>query len=479
MHAQAPPPSDHPDEARKARWIALLVAGAFFMENLDGTVITTAVPDIASSFGVAPLDLNIGVSAYLLTLGVFIPISGWVADRFGARKVFAAALALFTIASVLCGMADGLPEFVLLRALQGVGGAMMVPVGRLVVLKSTPKDKLISVIATLTWPALVAPVLGPPLGGFITSYSSWRWIFYLNLPLGLLALFFAWRLIPDHRPSERKPFDAVGFLYAGGALLSLTWAAETLSRPDAPWSEAGLFFALGALLGGLAVRRLRKTEHPLIDLRTLVTPTFAVAIYGGSLFRMAIGAVPFLLPLLFQVGFGLNAFHSGMMVIAVFAGNLMMKPATTGILRRFGFKPVLLVNGAINVLSLLACAFLTPATPIWLIALVLFIGGLTRSMQFTAYNTIAFADMAQARMAAANTLFSTAFQVAMGLGVALGALGVRLGHWLAQTAGIQQMPAAEFRLAFVLVAVVSLLGMIDTWRLQAGSGDHLSKKASA
>ena len=358
MNAQAALPSDHPEEARKARWIALLVAGAFFMENLDGTVITTAVPDIARSFGVAPLDLNIGVSAYLLTLGVFIPISGWVADRFGARTVFAAALALFTIASVLCGMADGLPEFVLLRALQGVGGAMMVPVGRLVVLKSTPKDKLISVIATLTWPALVAPVLGPPLGGFITSYSSWRWIFYLNLPLGLLALFFAWRWIPDHRPLERKPFDATGFLYAGGALLCLTWAAETLSRPNAPWIEAGLFFAFGALLGALAVRHLRHAAHPLIDLRTLGTPTFAVAIYGGSLFRMAIGAVPFLLPLLFQVGFGLNAFHSGMLVIAVFAGNLMMKPATTGILRRFGFRPVLLVNGAINVLSLLACALL-------------------------------------------------------------------------------------------------------------------------
>ena len=478
MNAQAAAPA-HPIEARKARWIALLVAGAFFMENLDGTVITTAVPDIARSFGVAPLDLNIGVSASLLTLGVFIPISGWVADRFGARKVFAAALALFTIASVLCGMADGLPEFVLLRALQGVGGAMMVPVGRLVVLKSTPKEKLISVIATLTWPALVAPVLGPPLGGFITSYSSWRWIFYLNLPLGLLALWFAWRLIPEHVPSERKPFDTTGFLYAGGALLSLTWAAETLSRPAAPWAEAGLFFAIGALLGYLAVRHLRRAAHPLIDLRTLGTPTFAVAIYGGSLFRMAIGAVPFLLPLLFQVGFGLNAFHSGMLVIAVFAGNLMMKPATTGILRRFGFRPVLLVNGAINVLSLLACAFLTPATPIWLIALVLFVGGLTRSMQFTAYNTIAFADMAQARMAAANTLFSTAFQVAMGLGVALGALGVRLGHWLSQTVGMGQMPAAEFRLAFVLVAFVSLLGMIDSWRLQAGAGDHLSAKKPA
>lgn len=459
-----------------SRALALLVAGAFFMENLDGTVITTAVPDIARSFGVAALDLNIGVSAYLLTLGVFIPISGWVAERFGARKVFASALALFTLASVLCGMAQGLGEFVLLRALQGIGGAMMVPVGRLVVLKSTPKEKLIGVIATLTWPALVAPVLGPPLGGFIASYSSWRWIFYLNLPLGLIALLFAWRLVPDHLPAERRPFDLAGFVYAGGALLALTWGAEQLSRPDAAWGEAASWFGLGAALSLLAIRHLRRAAHPLIDLRTLSIKTFAVTIHGGSLFRLAIGAVPFLLPLLFQLGFGLNSFHSGMLVLAVFAGNLLMKPATTAILRLCGFKRVLLVNGAINVASLLACAFLTPATPVWLIAAVLFVGGLTRSMQFTAYNTIAFADMPQERMAAANTLFSTAFQVAMGLGVALGALGVRLGHWLVTSAGWQAMPAGQFRLAFVLVALVSLLGMIDSLRLPANAGEHLSRR---
>ena len=464
-----------PSPAVNSKWIALLVAGAFFMENLDGTVITTAVPEIARSFGVAPLALNIGVSAYLLTLGVLIPISGWVAERFGARRVFAAALAIFTLASVLCGLADSLAEFVALRMLQGAGGAMMVPVGRLVVLNSTPKEKLISVIATLTWPALVAPVLGPPVGGFITSYASWRWIFYLNLPLGVIALALAWWLIPDRRAAAKRPFDWPGFLLSGGALLPLTWGAEVSGGQDPNWAEAaGCIVAGVALL--LALRRhLKRAAHPLIDLGAFAIPTFSVTIVGGSLFRMAIGAVPFLLPLMFQLGFGLDAFHAGLLVIAVFAGNLMMKPATTPILRRFGFKPVLLVNGVANVLSLAACALLTPATPVWLIAAVLFVGGLTRSMQFSALNTIAFADVPQPRMAAANTLFSTAFQVALGLGIALGATGVRLGHWSAQQLGIGHWPAIDYRLAFLLVALVSLLGLVDALRLDPAAGAQVSR----
>lgn len=470
------PPSPAPQDQRRGTWIALLVAGAFFMENLDGTVITTAVPDIAKSFGVAPLAMNVGVSAYLLTLGVFIPISGWVAERFGARRVFAAALAIFTLASVLCGMAQGLGEFVWLRALQGAGGAMMVPVGRLVVLNNTPKEKLISVIATLTWPALVAPVLGPPIGGFITSYTSWRWIFYLNLPLGIVALAFALWLIPAQPPKARRPFDWPGFLLGGGALFCLTWAAEQLSRPDASWAVAGAFLAAGAALLVVEIWHLRRAAFPLVDLGTLALPTFAVTIYGGSLFRMAIGAVPFLLPLMFQLGFGLDAFHSGLLIIAVFAGNLTMKLATTAILRRFGFKPVLVVNGLANVSSLLACALLSPATPVWLIAVVLFVGGLTRSMQFTALNTIAFSDMPQARMATANTLFSTAFQVAMGLGIALGAVGVRLGHWLAGPLGLGQVPAIEYRLAFVLIGLVSLMGLIDALKLDPAAGEHVARK---
>jgi EmrB/QacA subfamily drug resistance transporter len=458
-----------------SKWIALLVAGAFFMENLDGTVITTAVPDIARSFGVAPLALNIGVSAYLLTLGVFIPISGWVAERFGARRVFAMALAIFTLASVLCGMANSLGEFVWLRVLQGAGGAMMVPVGRLVVLNNTPKERLIAVIATLTWPALVAPVLGPPVGGFITSYASWRWIFYLNLPLGVIALALAWWLIPGKRAAEPRPFDWPGFLLSGSALLLLTWGAEVIGGQNPDWSEAGACLLAGALLLAALGWHLKRAAHPLIDLSSLAIPTFSITIVGGSLFRMAIGAVPFLLPLLFQLGFGLDAFHSGLLVIAVFAGNLMMKPATTPILRRFGFKPVILVNGLANVASLAACALLTPATPVWLIAAVLFVGGLTRSMQFSALNTIAFADVPQQRMAAANTLFSTAFQVALGLGVALGASGVRLGHWSAQQLGIGGWAAIDYRLAFLLVALVSLLGLADALRLSSNAGEQVAR----
>jgi len=451
----------------------LLVAGAFFMENLDGTVIATAVPDMAQSFGVAPLTLNVGVSAYLLTLGVFIPVSGWVAQRFGARRVFAAALAIFTLASVLCGMAHSLTEFVWLRVLQGAGGAMMVPVGRLVVLNNTPKDKLISVIATLTWPALVAPVLGPPVGGFITSYASWRWIFYLNLPLGLIALALAWKLIPDQRAAERRPFDWPGFVLSGTALFLLTWGAEVIGGQHPNWNEASACLVVGVLLLAALGWHLKRAAHPLIDLSSFAIPTFTITIVGGSLFRMAIGAVPFLLPLMFQLGFGLDAFHSGLLVIAVFAGNLMMKPATTPILRRFGFKTVILVNGLANVGALAACSLLTPGTPVWLIALILFIGGLTRSMQFSALNTIAFADVPQPRMAAANTLFSTAFQVALGLGVALGATGVRLGHWSAQQLGIAGWPAIEYRLAFLLVALVSLLGLVDALRLQRNAGAGL------
>ena len=451
----------------------MLVAGAFFMENLDGTVIATAVPDMAQSFGVAPLTLNVGVSAYLLTLGVFIPVSGWVAQRFGARRVFAAALAIFTLASVLCGMAHSLTEFVWLRVLQGAGGAMMVPVGRLVVLNNTPKDKLISVIATLTWPALVAPVLGPPVGGFITSYASWRWIFYLNLPLGLIALALAWKLIPDQRAAERRPFDWPGFVLSGTALFLLTWGAEVIGGQHPNWNEASACLVVGVLLLAALGWHLKRAAHPLIDLSSFAIPTFTITIVGGSLFRMAIGAVPFLLPLMFQLGFGLDAFHSGLLVIAVFAGNLMMKPATTPILRRFGFKTVILVNGLANVGALAACSLLTPGTPVWLIALILFIGGLTRSMQFSALNTIAFADVPQPRMAAANTLFSTAFQVALGLGVALGATGVRLGHWSAQQLGIAGWPAIEYRLAFLLVALVSLLGLVDALRLQRNAGAGL------
>ncbi len=471
MNTASSPPS-----RQRSIAIALLVAGAFFMENLDGTVITTAVPSMAHSFGVLPIELNIGVSAYLLTLGVFIPISGWVADRIGARTVFASAIIVFTFASLLCGMAQGLTEFVLLRVLQGIGGAMMVPVGRLVVLRATPKERLIAAIATLTWPALVAPVLGPPVGGFITTYFSWRWIFYLNLPLGLIGLVAALILIPRDHERTPKPFDWPGFLLTGSALFSLLWTAEALGRPDVEWASAAITLLVGAVLMTFGVRHLRRAQHPILDLSALRMRTFAVPIRGGSVFRSCIGAVPFMLPLMFQLGFGLDAFNSGMLMMAVFAGNIMMKPGTTPILRRFGFRRVLIVNGLITVAALAACALFTPQTPVPVIAAVLFVGGLSRSMQFTALNTLAFADVPSERMSGANTLFSTAFQVALALGIALGAISIRLCAWIADLTGLSGIPAVSYRGGFLIIALVSAASLIDSIRLDPTAGDNIARK---
>ena len=459
--------------------IALLVAGAFFMENLDGTVIATALPQMAISFGARPVDLNIGMSAYLLTLGVFIPISGWISDRFGARLVFTTAVVIFTLASVLCGFANGVGSFVAMRILQGIGGAMMVPVGRLVVLNNTPKEKLISAIATITWPALVAPVLGPPLGGFITDHASWRWIFFLNLPLGILAFAFALILIPETKSTVRPPFDWIGFVLSGIGLASLMYGLELVGRPDPVWLEASAYVIAGLALLTVALFHFLRTEHPLIDLSGMKLPTFAITISGGSLFRTAIGAVPFLVPLMFQVGFGLSAFHAGMLTLAIFAGNLAMKPATTPILRRFGFKPVLVVNGILNAVFITACALFSPDTPLWFIVPVLFIGGMCRSMHFTALNTIAFADIPPQQMTGANTLFSTVFQLTMGMGIAVGAIGIRIGQAISAPLGASGIVAIEFRLAFVLLGIIALFAVVDCLSLDRRAGDNVARKQKA
>ncbi|QIM43409.1 MFS transporter [Leclercia adecarboxylata] len=455
---------------------ALLVAGAFFMEFLDGTVIATALPDMAKSFGVQAVDLNIGISAYLITLAVLIPASGWIADRFGARKVFTLALAIFTLASVLCGLATSVDQFVAMRVLQGMGGALMVPVGRLAVLRTTPKHLLITAIATLTWPALVAPIIGPPLGGFITSYANWRWIFFINVPLGLIAIVLALRIIPDISEETRRPFDTPGFIATSVAMVSLVCAMEMMGAQQVNTTLTLALLATGVVTLIYALRHFRRARWPMIRLDALQVPTFRVTMYGGSLFRASISAVPFLLPLLFQVGFGMDAFHSGLLVLAVFVGNLTIKPATTPLLRGLGFKKLLLINGALNVLALLACAFLTPQTPVWVIMLVLYLGGVFRSIQFTAISTLAFADVPSPQMSYANTLFSTATQLAVGLGITLGAIGIRIGELCSEMLGIDALPGISFRLAFVAIALVCLLGMFDTLRLVKDAGSAVSSK---
>ena len=455
---------------------ALLVAGAFFMEFLDGTVIATALPDMARDFGVTAVELNIGISAYLITLAVLIPASGWIADRFGARAIFTLALAIFTLASVFCGLSTEVHIFVAMRILQGVGGALMVPVGRLAVLRTTPKHQLIKAIATLTWPALVAPIIGPPLGGFITRYASWHWIFFINVPLGLAAIILSLRIIPDIRETERRSFDLSGFITTSVAMVSLVTAMERLGdRQPQIWPTLALAaLGFGCLL--YSIRHFRRAAAPMVRLDALQVPTFRVTMYGGSLFRASISAVPFLLPLLFQVGFGMDPFHSGLLVLAVFVGNLTIKPATTPLIRWLGFRRLLLINGALNVCSLLACALLTPQTPVWAIMLILYLGGMFRSIQFTGVSTLAFADVPAAQMSDANTLFSTASQLAVGLGITLGAIGIRLGEQVGDWLHLTELPGISFRLSFVFIALICLVGMIDSLHLAKTAGSSVLEK---
>ncbi len=466
----AQPPLKH-----HVRWIAGLVAAAFFMENLDGTVITTAVPEMAKSFGVPPAQLSAGISAYLLTLAVFIPISGWVADRFGPRNVFASAVAIFTAASVLCGFSRSLGEFTAARVLQGMGGAMMVPVGRLVVLRTAEKHQLVQAIATLVWPGLVAPILGPLVGGIITTWWGWRWIFFLNVPLGTVALGLTFLLIRG-APGERRPFDAAGFVLAGLGCSASMWAMEMVGRSSG-WSAAAAL-AVGVASLGWAIAHFRRAPHPLVDLSTLRHHTFAVSQRGGSLSAAAVLSAPFLLALLFQVGMGMSAVASGSLLLFLFAGNLTMKPATTWILRRFGFRQVLMVNGLVVVTGFVACALIGPATPRAAIAAVLFCCGLCRSMQFTAFNTLAFADVPPARMSGATTLFSAFGQMTAGIGVAVSALML---HAIQALRGQAEGPLSilDFRITFLAMAILPLLAVLDARRLAPGAGAEVSGHRAA
>ena len=453
--------------------IALLVAGAFFMENLDGTVIATALPQMAPALSTTPIALSAGMSAYMLTLAVFIPISGWVADRFGSRTIFAAAIAMFTLSSILCGLSHQLWQFTAARVLQGIGGAMMVPVGRLVVLRNTEKKDLMRSIAYIVWPGLVAPILGPPVGGFITTYASWRWIFFLNVPLGVLGILLTFVLVPNHRTDEKNPLDWLGFVLSGLSCFCLMYGLDFMEQQPIAWLKVGVFWTFSLGCAGLVALHACRHPYPLIDLSALRIPTFATVIFGGSLFRVAIGTTPFLLPMMFQVGFGMSAFASGLLMIALFAGNLGMKTFTSPVLRRFGFRSVLITNGVLAALSIAAFSLLTASMPRMLIAAVLFLGGLCRSMQFTSLTTLAFADIPTEKMTRANTFLSTVQQMTMGMGVGVGAVLLHLAALL-HGRHASALAVADFHLAFFLVGVIALLAIVDCFKLEPDAGSIVS-----
>ena len=460
---------------RQDRLVPLIVATALFMENLDGTIISTALPPIAADLGEDPVNLKLAFTAYYLSLAIFIPISGWSADRFGARRVFCTAMAVFTLASLGCAMAGSLEDLVLARALQGLGGALMMPVGRMILLRAVEKPQLIGAMAYLTVPALMAPLLGPPLGGFIATYFHWRWIFFINLPIGIAGLMLAARLLPEFRAARTPRLDILGFVLSGLGLAMLIFGFTTLSRSMLAGFVAPALCLAGGLVLGLYVVHWRYRADPILELRLLGNETLRTAIIGGSLFRIGAGALPFLLPLLLQVGFGYTAFQAGSITFAAAGGAILMKFAAPPLLRRFGFRTTLALNALLCAAVTVAKALLTAVTPHIVISLLMFTGGFFRSLQFTSLNAIAYADVPAEEVSRASTLYSMAQQLSIAIGVGVAALALEMSR----RAGGGGLDVGDVRLAFIIVAGFVASSAVVHLRLGRDAGEAVSGRRSA
>jgi EmrB/QacA subfamily drug resistance transporter len=451
--------------------IPLIVACALFMENLDSTVISTALPAISIDLHEDPIALKLALTSYLLTLAVFIPISGWMADRFGARTVFRVAIVIFTAGSALCGSATSLLDFVVYRIIQGVGGAMMTPVGRLVIVRLVPKHELVSALAWLVVPALLGPLIGPPLGGFITTYFSWRWIFWINIPIGIIGILLATRFIENIREQNVPPLDVRGFVLSGVGLAGLAFGFTTIGQHFMPPSISLALMAVGAASLFAYVLHARSVPFPLLDLKLLSIPTFRASVAGGSLFRIGIGALPFLLPLLFQIGFGMSALRSGLLTFAGAIGAMVMRASAATILRRFGIKRVVLINTIVAASFIAACALFRPDTPYAFIVFVLLVGGFFRALQFTSLNSLAFADLGSSEMSQATSFTSVAQQISITAGVAVAALAIEGVRFVR---GDVVLAASDFIPAFLVVAVVSASSIFFLLPLPIDAGASLT-----
>jgi EmrB/QacA subfamily drug resistance transporter len=456
---------------QRAVLIPLIVACALFMENMDSTVLATSLPAIAGDIGENPLALKLALTSYLVGLAIFIPISGWVADRYGSRTIFAWAIVVFMAGSLACAASSTLAAFVLARFIQGIGGAMMVPVGRLVLLRSVPKSGLVKALNYLTFPALLGPIMGPPLGGFITQYFNWRGIFLINVPISILGLVLVLRFIPNIRETELPRLDVRGFVLLGTGLAVLMLGLSALGGHLLPGSVTAACIAAGALALAAYARHAAATTSPLINLTLFRSPTFRAGIIGGSLFRTGMGATPFLLPLLFQLGFGLDPLHSGLLSCATAGGAMFMKTLTVMILKRFGFRQVLLVNAILASVSVAAYGLFTAATPHALVIAVLLLSGCLRSLQFTCLNAISFADISKETMSQASSLQSMSQRLAQSVGVVIGAYALQMASALQ---GHGSIVAADFWPAFLVIAVVSGASLAFHFGLAADAGAEIA-----
>jgi EmrB/QacA subfamily drug resistance transporter len=463
----APPPESQPN----FRTIALIIASAMFMEQLDATVLATALPTMAREFGVGAASMSVALTSYLLSLAVFIPASGKIADRFGARSVFRAAIVTFTLGSILCALAPNLPALVAARLFQGLGGAMMMPVGRLVLLRSVERRNMVSAMSWLLVPALIGPILGPPVGGFIVTYFDWRWIFYVNVPIGLLGFVLVTLFIQETPIVRGVPFDILGFVYSGLSLGCLFFGFEFTSHSG----ETGLalsLLGLGLVSGALYIRHARRHPAPILDLSLMRVPNFGTSVIAGALTRVTQGAHPFLLPLMMQLGFGLSAAESGTMTIATAVGSLAMKAFAPTILRRHGFRDTLIVNGVVASLGYALCAAFRPGWPLPGIFAILVLCGFFMSFQFTAYNTVAFDEIPPERMSAATSFYTTFQQLMLSVGICVAALAL---HGSMLLRGHEGTPAlGDFSAAFLVVTGLSLLATVWNLRFAPEAGQEIS-----
>jgi len=453
------------------RVVPLIVAVALFMENMDSTVISTSLPAIARALGTNPLALKLAVTSYLLALAIFIPASGWMADRFGARNVFRIAIGVFVLGSIGCALSHSLEEFVVARIVQGTGGAMMTPVGRLILLRSIDKRLLVNAMALVTIPALIGPICGPPLGGFITTYASWHWIFIINVPIGLVGVVMATRYVPDLHAEPPAPFDFVGFVLSGLGIGGLAFGLSVMGLAFLPTGVVAALIGVGAVSAAAYVLHARRKAAPILDLRLFKLPTFRASIFGGFMFRLGIGALPFLLPLLLQIGFNLTPFQSGLITFTGALGSMFMKAAVAGVLKRFGYRPVLVYNSLISAAFLAACASFLPGMPFAAMIAILLAGGFFRSLQFTAINTLAYAEIEPQLMSRATTLVSVAQQLALSTGVAVGALVVEITLRLKHGS---TMGAADFPPAFLVVGALTAAASLIFVRLPPDAGAELA-----
>lgn len=461
----------------KPKMVALVVAVSLFMQNLDTTAVNTALPEMARSFDTNVSHLSIAVTSYLVALAIFIPISGWIANRFGSRVIFCSAVFLFSLTSILCGRSETLTHFIMFRFFQGMAGALMTPVGRLAVLKATPKDQLIITMAYITWPALVAPVCGPLIGGYLTTYFSWHYIFYLNAPIGLLCIPLAWYFIPKDKDEDKneEKFDSIGFTLTGISLACLMIGVEIIGRAGIPFYLPIIFILVSLALIYFNVKYSKRIANPIINYSILKISTYRTMIFTGSLSLIVICSVPYLVPLMFQEGFGLTSFHAGLLFLASSVGSLVMKPVTVWVMERFNFRSSFLVNGILVVLFTFLTSILFPTTPKIFIILVMFMSGVVRSFQYSAVSTLAFADVPKESMASANTLFTTAKQIAVAGGVALGSIFLRLSQKIHGDIG-HSYTVSDFHLSFIFVAVFAFISLYGYMGLKSDAGDAVRTK---